>query len=126
MNNNGMIEYKENFITKIKKFFKRLFRKKEKDYNVIQEEPVNGTVEDSQEVQSDFIESIKVDTNAINSAINRKKFLEEIEGNEEALKMLSLDRLQKLKKYYDSVIEENEKIIKELKAEIQRLKSDNS
>ena len=33
MNNNGMIEYKESFITKIKKFFKRLFEKKEEQYN---------------------------------------------------------------------------------------------
>ena len=31
MNNNGMIEYKENFIIKIKKIFKKMFeRKKEK------------------------------------------------------------------------------------------------
>ena len=126
MNNNGMIEYKENFITKIKNYFKRLFGKKEKEHNSIQEEPVNGTVENSQEIQSDFIESIKVDTNAINSTINQKKFLEEIKGNEEALKMLSLDRLKKLEQYYDSVIAEKEKRIKELKAKIQRLKSDNS
>lgn len=121
-----MIEYKENFINKIKNYFKRLFGKKEKEHNSIQEEPVNGTVENSQEIQSDFIESIKVDTNAINSAINQKKFLEEIKGNEEALKMLSLDRLKKLEQYYDSVIAEKEKRIKELKAKIQRLKSDNS
>ena len=45
-----------------------------------------------------------------------ENFLEEIKGNEEALNMLSIDRLKKLEKYYDSVIEENEKKIKKLKA----------
>ena len=28
MNNNGLIEYKENFITKIRNFFFKLFKKK--------------------------------------------------------------------------------------------------
>ena len=44
MNNNGMIEYKESFIIKIKKFFKRLFGKKEEQYNYVQQEPVNESL----------------------------------------------------------------------------------
>jgi len=116
MNNNGMIEYKESFITKIKNFFKRLFGKSEKQYNYVQEESVNKITEEKQEIQSDFIDNIKVDTKAVNSVIEKKNFLEEIKGNEEALNMLSIDRLKKLEKYYDSVIVENEKKIKKLKA----------
>ena len=111
MNNNGIIEYKENFITKIKKFFKKLFEKKEEQYNYVQQEPVNEIVE-----ESDFIDNIKVDTKAVNFVIDKKNFLEEIKGNKEALNMLSIDRLKKLEKYYDSVIEENEKRIRKLKA----------
>ena len=116
MNNNGMIEYKESFITKIKNFFKRLFGQSEKQYNYVQEESVNKITEEKQEIQSDFIDNIKVDTKAVNSVIEKKNFLEEIKGNEEALNMLSIDRLKKLEKYYDSVIAENEKKIKKLKA----------
>lgn len=43
-------------------------------------------------------------------------FLKEIEGNEEKLNMLSIDRLKKLEKYYDNIIAENDKKIKKLKA----------
>lgn len=116
MNNNGMIEYNESFITKIKDFFKRLFGQSEKQNNYIQEESANKITEEKKEGQSDFIDNIKVDTKPVNSVIDKKNFLEEIKGNEEALNMLSIDRLKKLEKYYDSVIAENEKKIKKLKA----------
>ena len=116
MNNNGMIEYKESFIIKIKKFFKRLFGKKEEQYNYVQQELVNEIAEGKNEKQSDFTDNIKVDTKAVNSVIDKKNFLEKIKGNEELLNMLSIDRLKKLEKYYDSVIAENEKKIKKLKA----------
>lgn len=115
MNNNGMIEYKESFITKIKNFFKRLFVQSEKKYNYVQEKNVNEIAEEKQERQIDFIDNMKVDTNVANFVIDKKNFLEEINGNEKALNMLSIDRLKKLEKYYDSVIEENEKKIKKLK-----------
>ena len=65
---------------------------------------------------SDFIDNIKIDTKVVDSVIDKKNFLEEIKGNEEVLNMLSIDRLKKLEKYYDSVIAENEKKIKKLKA----------
>lgn len=116
MNNNGMIEYKESFIIKIKKFFKRLFEKKEEQYNYVQQEPVNEMAEEKNERQNDFIDNMKIDAKAVNSVIDKKNFLEEIKGNEEALNMLSIDRLKKLEKYYDSVIAENEKKIRKLKA----------
>ena len=118
MNNNGMIEYKESFITKIKNFFKRLFGKSEEKYNYILEEPVNEITEEKLERQSNFIDNIKVNTKEVNFVIDKKNFLEEIKGNEGALNRLSIDRLKKLEKYYDSVIAENEKKIKKLKATV--------
>ena len=42
-----------------------------------------------------------------NTIIERNYFLKKIEGNEEALRMLSIDRLKILEKYYDNVIEQN-------------------
>ena len=115
MNNNGIIKYKESFITKIKKFFKKLFERKEEQYNYVQQEPVNEIAEEKNERQSDFIDNIKVDTKVANSVTDKKNFLEEIKGNEEVLNMLSIDRLKKLERYYDSVFIENEKKIKKLK-----------
>ena len=112
MNNNGMIEYKENFMTRIKKIFKKMLGKKEEQYNYVRQEPVNK----KSERLSDFIDNIKIDTKVVDSVIDKKNFLEEIKGNEEVLNMLSIDRLKRLEKYYDSVIAENEKKIKKLKA----------
>ena len=116
MNNNGMIEYKENFMTRIKKIFKKMLGKKEEQYNYVRQEPVNKKSDRLSDFISDFIDNIKIDTKVVNSVTDKKNFLEEIKGNEEVLNMLSIDRLKKLEKYYDSVIAENEKKIKKLKA----------
>ncbi len=116
MNNNGMIEYKESFITKIKKFFKILFGKKEEQDNYVKQENVNEISEEKNERLNDFIDNIKIDIKGVDSVIDKKNFLEEIKGNEELLNMLSIDRLKKLEKYYDSVIAENDKKIRKLKA----------
>ena len=117
MNNNGLIEYKESFITKIRNFFKRLFGKKDNQYNNIQEKSnVNISESINEEKKDSFITELSVDDKKINSVIEKKNFLQEIEGNEEKLNMLSIDRLQKLEKYYDNIIAENDKKIKKLKA----------
>lgn len=116
MNNNGMIEYKEGFISKIKNFFKRLFGKQEDQYNYIEEQPISKIKEESKEKQDNFINDIKVDTKVVDKVSQKRNFLEEIDGNEEALNMLSIERLQKLEKYYDSIIEQNNEKIRKLKA----------
>jgi len=45
----------------------------------------------------------------VNQTENRKY------GNEEALNLLSIERLKKLESYYDEVIEKNNRIINNLK-----------
>jgi len=47
--------------------------------------------------------------------MDKKNFLGYIDGNLDALNLLSVDRLKKLKEYYDGVIQKNDKIIKQLK-----------
>ena len=47
--------------------------------------------------------------------LEKNNLLNEIEGNAEKLNILSIDRLQKLEKYYDDIIAENDKKIKKLK-----------
>lgn len=111
MENKQLIEYKEGFMSKVRKFFKNLFGKNKHGYNYIKElesinsQAVNKTNEDK------FLNDIKVDNSIVSKEINQKKFLQEIDGNEEALNKLSIDRLRKLEKYYADVIKENEKKI---------------
>ena len=95
MKNNSMIEYKEGFISKIRRFFSTLFKKNKKEeekeiqLNVLEE---NAT-EDFDKVENEFFDNIKVDSCDVNKVIDKKNFLEYIDGNVEALKMLSVDRL---------------------------------
>ena len=119
MNNNGLIEYKESFITKLRKFFKKLFGKKDNQYNIIQEktnENVSESIND--EKKDNFISELRVEDKEINNIVKKGNFLKEIEGNAEKLNMLSIDRLKKLEKYYDNVIAENDKKIKKIKATV--------
>ena len=108
MNNNGMIEYKEGIISKIKNFFKKLFENQEK-------QQINEIKGKKEEKQENFINEIKVDGKVVDSVIEKKNFLKEIDGNEEALNMLSIDRLKKLEEYYNNIIEQNNVKIKKLK-----------
>ena len=47
--------------------------------------------------------------------VEKSNFLKEIDGNEKLLRLLSSDRLRKLKAYYDDIIEKNNETIKRLK-----------
>lgn len=116
MKNNDMIEYKEGFIFKIKRFFNNIFKKsKKQEVSEFQSNISDESVVDFNKVENEFFNNIKVDSSNVDKVVDKKKFLEYIDGNVEALKMLSIDRLRKLKEYYDGVIEENDKIIEKLK-----------
>lgn len=116
MNNKEMIEYKGgDFISKIKFFFKRLFRKQEKYNNISEEQLINNSVE-VKERQNDFINNIKVEIKANDKVSKARKLLKDLDGNEDALNMLSIEKLEKLDKYYDRIIEKNNEKIKKLKA----------
>lgn len=113
MDNKGLIEYKPNLITKIKKFFKNLFSKK----NVALEE--NSVEIKSNIEEKNFIEEIKIQNIDVSNTVNkiskeaeREKFLDEIDGNREALNKLTIEQLKRLDKYYDAIIEENKLKIK--------------
>ena len=117
MNNKGMIEYKESFISKIKNFFKNLFGNKKQENNDIQTICDEKEQEEkTNEREEKFLKEIKVDTDVSSAVIKKNAFLEEIDGNVEALNMLSVDRLKKLEKYYEGIIKQNDAKIKKLKA----------
>lgn len=114
MNDNGLIKYKEGFISKIKKLFKKILGKSEKGYNYMQQESINKLKEDKY-LQNNIINDLKVNVKSTNKVVEINNFLQRIEGNEEALKMLSIDRLKKLEKYYNNIIEQNNRKINKLK-----------
>ena len=115
MNYGGLIEYKGKFISKVKKKSKNgLKNQKEKNDNVTS----IAKFKDLALKESKFFNDIKVDTTNIDKYMDKKKFLAYINGNIEALKMLSVDRLRKLTEYYDGVIEKNNKKIEKLKKSI--------
>ena len=59
------------------------------------------------ELNNEFLNNIKIENNDVNKIIKKKAFLDKINGNVEMLQNLSIDRLKKLEKYYNNVIEEN-------------------
>lgn len=65
--------------------------------------------------KNNFTDKVKVDENVANIVIERNEFLKQINGNEAILNMLSIERLYKLERYYDDIIEQNEQKIKKLK-----------
>lgn len=69
--------------------------------------------------QDDFLNQIKVNHKDVDRVIEKKKFLEELDGNIEALKMLSYDRLNILNEYYKEIIKKYEEEIRRLKFESQ-------
>ena len=112
MKNNLMIVYKESFIYKIKNFFRKIFIKENKQNNYIKEKTTDMS---NSQVQDNFMSDLKVDAKSVMIAVERENFLRELDGNEKALNMLSMDRLIELEKYYNTVIEQNAQKIRELK-----------
>ena len=112
MNNDGLIGYKKSSISKIKNSLKKTLKKNEDNY--IQEESAIE-FKKNDNLRNNFINNLKVDAKVTNAVIEKRKFLEKINGNEETLKMLSIDRLKKLEKYYNNIIEQNNKKIRNLK-----------
>ena len=92
MSKKEMIVYKENFISKIKKFFKNLFGHKKRNNDSI-ETVVNENIKEINinKKEENFLKDIKVDTDVSDRVIKKKTFLEEIDGNIEMLNMLSID-----------------------------------
>ena len=111
MNNDGLIGYKKSSISKIKNSLKKTLKKNEDNY--IQEESAIE-LKKNDNLRNNFINNLKVDAKVTNAVIEKRKFLEKINGNEETLKMLSIDRLKKREKYYNNIIEQNNKKIRNL------------
>lgn len=117
-NNRSIVVYKEGIFTKIGKIIKRLFtaNKNEKNINEELEQKTNeqDTIKNEQ-INKSFLEKVKIDDSEMINVVKKKEFFDEINGNAQALNMLSIDRLEKLEKYYDEIIRQNNEKIKRLK-----------
>ena len=117
MNNKQLIVYKENFITKIFKFFKNLFKSDNIEYdNTRKTSSIDEEVKEDIQKKTEFLEGIKVDPKSIDNISKRNAIIKEIDENIEALNKLSLEELYKIEEYYDVVIKQNEEKIKKLGA----------
>lgn len=103
MENKQLIKYKESFISKIKRFFFNLFKGKKETYVQETSDEINADVKKTNfdEEENKFFNDLKVDSCYVDEFMAKKKFLKYIDGNVEALNLLSVDRLKKLEEYYD-------------------------
>ena len=113
MKNNEIISINErSFFYKLKKVFlnfkNKLFGKKDN----------KETSEINNSEKNEFHKDIKVDQMEPNNDLfEKEEFIKSLDGNIEALNMLSIERLEKLEEYYQSIIDKNEIEIKRLKIE---------
>ena len=123
MSENWMVVYKDGFASKLKRFLRKIFKMEKRYLTIHTENYKNDENKNSNEIietnnaKDVFLNDIKVDSKDVDIVSARAQFLKEIEGNEKALYSLPIEKLQVLNKYYDSIIEENDKKIKRLMAE---------
>ena len=118
MKNNEIIKVNENsLLYKLKRIFLNL---KDKLFGVKNnQENANSVYENNRNSEKDeFCEKIKIEENQIDNTIfEKEEFIKSLDGNIEALSMLSIERLEKLDEYYQSIIDKNEEVIRRLKME---------
>ena len=118
MKNNEMMKINEKSIFyKFKMIFFYLKNKLFKDKNKYK---IDDSVDEynRHNEKNEFHEKIKIeDIEIVNNPFEKEEFLKSLDGNIEALNMLSIERLEKLEQYYQSIIDKNEIEIKRLKIE---------
>lgn len=112
MENNKLIKYKPNFITRIKEFFKNIFSKNIKENSNIEE--VQSVVVENNQRQK-FLEQIEDKSNSASKVARKVEMLSKVENNENKLNEISIEELIELSGYYDEIIERNNNIIEKLK-----------
>ena len=111
MKNNEIISINErSFFYKLKKIFLNFKNK------LFGEKDNKGISEMNNNEKNEFHKDIKVDQMEPNNDLfEKEEFIKSLDGNIEALNMLSIERLEKLEEYYQSIIDKNEDVIRRLK-----------
>lgn len=115
MNSNLPIKEENSFLGRIKNFFKKLFPRKNIEYdieNTVKEE----TTSKENENKDKFQENIKIEVkNDYINDIKREEFLDNIENNPELLYDLPIEKLEKLENYYKTSIKNFEEKLAKIK-----------
>ena len=117
MNNELLpIVKKSNGFEKIKNFFRNLFVRNNKKV-IIDDNKANIIEEDNINEDNKFLESVKVskfNLNSFQNSQNKNQFIKQLEKDTSLLENLSIDRLEKLDKYYNDLIESKKMQLKKL------------
>lgn len=106
---NGLVPVKESIFQKIRRIIFKLFGKKNIKTEETQQEKYHKIY------NSKFLVDIKTEvTNEPQKIIQREEFISNLENDKSLLQNLSIERLKKLSKYYDEMIEKEEIKIKKL------------
>lgn len=115
MNNNLPIKKEYSIIFRIKNFFRKLFNKEDSNYSINDSDSENKNIYDDK-MEGNFGDNLKVEvSNEYVKEITKNDFIDEIEKNPDLLYNLSIDRLKKLEKYYDELIEKDKEELKNIK-----------
>lgn len=115
MNNNLPIKKENSIIFKIKTFFRKLLKKDNLNYSVNNANSENKNISDGK-MEDNFGDNLKVEvSNEYVKELKKNDFIDEIEKNPDLLYNLSIDRLKKLEKYYDELIEKDKKELNNVK-----------
>ena len=119
MSNHSLIPVNESIFTKIKNFFKNLFGQQIiEDYKI--ENTGNNTVDNQKEIKNSiFAENIKVEESEEQKLVRLQKLIREKRISENDL---SVEEREKLRKLYNSQIENLRKSILQKRNKIMKLK----
>ena len=119
MSNHSLIPVNESIFTKIKNFFKNLFGQQTiEDYKI--ENTGNNTVDNQKEIKNSiFAENIKVEESEEQKLVRLQKLIREKRISENDL---SVEEREKLRKLYNSQIENLRKSILQKRNKIMKLK----
>lgn len=118
MNSNLPIKRDNSLIERIKNFFRRIFFKEQIENSYEDKTEVESKLEQEDRREMAFKESLRVEVS--NNHIKekeRKEFLNKLEKNPELLYALSVEKLERLEKYYEEILKkQEEKLMKMRKA----------
>lgn len=118
MSNNLPIKKDNGLFRRIKNFFKNIFLKLQIENNYEEKIEAEPKFDKDDNRKNQFQESMRFETkNDYINEMKREEFLDKLESNPKLLYDLSIEKLEKLEKYYgESIKRQEEKLVKIRKA----------
>lgn len=117
MNDNLPKKYNDNIFSKFFGFIKKIFYGRR---NKIEETNITNQVTEEKDMQTiknnEFTDRIKIDADYKNPEEEKRKIMEELKEQPELLEKLSVNKLEKILKYYQDENEKKKETLKKLTA----------